>query len=924
MPAPDPAPLAPPIDEPLSLPVAGDPAPRPPLPVVSALLPALAAVVLWAVTGSVLSLWFAALGPLLAGGAALDGLRSARRDRRRARRRHARVRAETVETIAARHADERRRLAARHPDVGGFLAAPHEIWRRVPGRAGHIVVGVGERASTVRVGGGSGAADAALRTRAATLTAAPLTVPAVDGIAVVGPPVAAAAVARGLALQVCLAAPPGEVRLVGPAGVDGGWSAALPHRRALTGTAVQLCAPGDARERGVDVSLTIVPVGSPPPPVCAAVLTLTGLTTAWLDHGGQAGPVSVEAVGRAQAAAIAASLDARAGAVAGGGPTPSGDLADLLAAAPAATRGTLPAVVGREGAEPVVVDLVVDGPHAVVTGVTGAGKSELLTTWIAALCATHTTSQVAFLLADFKGGRAFDRLTVLPHVTGVLTDLDEAAAHRAIESLRAELRHRERVLAALGARDIDEAGDALPRLVIVVDEYAALVGTQPQLHDVFADIAARGRALGMHLILAGQRASGVFRDALLANCPLRLSLRVTDAADSRLVIGSDDAAVLPGDPAARGLALVRRAADRAARTVRVAVCAPPTLAALAAAADAGPPPRRPWLPDLPVLLPLAEVTRPAQSPHDALVLGLADEPQHQRQSTLLLGPDDRGLVVIGGPGSGKTGVLRVVAAQHDPARTLIVPRDAEAAWDAIAGFDALTPGTLVLIDDLDALPAPFGPDHQALVLERVEALARDGARRGIRLIVTTQRLSGVAARVAPLLPRRAVLALPTRADHVAAGGAATDHRRDAPPGRGVLDDVPVQFAFAEAALECAAADAALFHPEGVTGFVTPSASAARGALERWAARGVHVARLGESPDDATGTTVLWGEPEAWLREWRTLQAVRAGGTLVVDAACAGEVRAVTGTRIVPPYAAPGRARAWVWDARAQARRVRWE
>ncbi|MDL5353017.1 FtsK/SpoIIIE domain-containing protein [Microbacterium sp. zg-YB36] len=915
-------------DEPLTLPVAAEPAPRPALPVVSALLPVAAAVGLWAVTGSVFSLWFAALGPLLAGGAALDGLRSARRDRRRARQRHERARAETIDALEARHAGERARLHGIHPDVAAYLAAPQEIWRTVPGRPGHLVVGVGERTSAVRVGGGTTRADAALRARAAVLADAPLTVPAAAGIAVVGPPVAAAAVARGLVLQLCLTSPPGDVRVVGAAATDGGWSAALPQRQALTGMAVQLHTPGEAIERGVDALVAVVAPGTPPPPRCAAVLTLTGLTTARLDHGGLARDVTVEPVGRAQAAAIADALDTRAGQVAGGAPTPSGDLADLLPLVPAAAPGTLPAIIGRDGGEPVVVDLVVDGPHAVVTGVTGAGKSELLATWIAGLCATHTTAQVAFLLADFKGGRAFDRLAALPHVTGVLTDLDEATAHRAIESLRAELRHRERVLADRGARDVDEAAGALPRLVIVVDEYAALVGTQPGLHDVFADIAARGRALGMHLILAGQRAGGVFRDALLANCPLRICLRVTDAADSRLVIGTDDAASLPGDPAARGLALVRRAADRVPRTVRVAVCSPPTLAALAAAA-AGPPPRRPWLPELPAVLPLASLTASADPGGGTLLLGLADEPQRQRQRAVALLPADRGLLVVGGPASGKTGVLWAAAAQHDPARTVTVPRDPEAAWDTIDAFSGLPPGTLVLLDDVDALVAPFGPDHQALIVDRVEALARDCGRRGIRVIATAQRPTGLAGRLAPLLPRRALLALPTRADHVAAGGEASAHRRDLPPGRGTLDGVTVQFALAAGPAEPPPPPVPLFEPAGLTAVVAPASPAARAVRVRWAAAGIYVRELGQhagsgSPVPEAGPAVLWGEAEIWLREWRTLQAMRGSGTLVIDAACAGEVRAVTGSRTLPPYAAPARARAWVWDATSAARRVRLE
>ncbi|MBG0719495.1 cell division protein FtsK, partial [Microbacterium sp. 2C] len=233
----------------------------------------------------------------------------------------------------------------------------------------------------------------------------------------------------------------------------------------------------------------------------------------------------------------------------------------------AAAPGSLAAVVGVSGGEPVTLDLVADGPHAVVIGVTGSGKSELLTTWILGMCRSRSPREVSFLLVDFKGGRTFDALAALPHVTGVLTDLDEERALRAVESLRAEIRHRERVLEAAGARDVAEAGDALARLVIVVDEYAALVSVHPGLHDLFADIAARGRALGMHLVLASQRAAGAFRDGVLANAPLRIALRVTDAADSRAILGQDDAARLPGTPATRGTALIRCAADAGPRTV---------------------------------------------------------------------------------------------------------------------------------------------------------------------------------------------------------------------------------------------------------------------------------------------------------------------------------------------------------------------
>ena len=99
-------------------------------------------------------------------------------------------------------------------------------------------------------------------------------------------------------------------------------------------------------------------------------------------------------------------------------------------------------VIGTSNASAFCLDLVSDGPHALVVGTTGSGKSELLRTWVASLAAHYSPEDVVFVLADFKGGTAFSSLRRLPHVTGVLTDLDEAAATRGIESLRAEVRRR--------------------------------------------------------------------------------------------------------------------------------------------------------------------------------------------------------------------------------------------------------------------------------------------------------------------------------------------------------------------------------------------------------------------------------------------------------------------------------------------------
>ncbi|WP_394289364.1 FtsK/SpoIIIE domain-containing protein, partial [Microbacterium sp.] len=774
-------------DEPVTLPRASTPAPRPPIPLLSALVPMVGAGVLWVVTGSAYALLFTLLGPLIVVASMADAARGSRRTRRRERSENARALAQARGEIDRRHDAERSERWARHPDVGGYLRRPETIWRTVTDRDENLVVGSGEVLSTLRIGGGEGdPAAGEVRRDASRIDRAPVVVPLTAGVAVVGPPDLAAAVVRALALQVCLARPPGRVRI----GEDGpAWADAAPHRDAPAGLLMQVRERGGLVGADVDIPIVAVADGDPPPPRCGAVLRLTGPATARLDLDGRSHDVAVEPVAVSQAEALAAMLADRAERALGQSLDAAPPLQRLWETAPPGAAASLPAVFASAAAEPLAVDLVADGPHAVVIGVTGAGKSELLTSWVVSLCATHTPQQVAFLLVDFKGGRTFDHLLPLPHVTGVLTDLDDQTALRAIESLRAEVRHRERQLADLGARDVAEAGDSVGRLVIVVDEYAALVAAHPGLHELFADLAARGRALGIHLILAAQRATGVFRDAVLANAPLRIALRVTDAADSRTVLGVDDAAKLSGRPHARGVALVRRAGDTAPVPVRVARCEPGILDGVVARTSASPA-RRPWLPPLPAVVDLAGLRQSGE-----VILGMGDDPERQWQGAVSWAETDIALAVVGAAGSGRTAVLDAIAAQTTAVR---IPSDPEAAWDMVHTLSGTPRGCTVLLDDLDTLLTRLPSEYAAAALDSLEEVVRGGRERGVRLVVSAQRLTGGLGRLVELMPRRVLLALATRADHVAAGGEAADHIADQPPGRGRLGRMLVQFALTDA------------------------------------------------------------------------------------------------------------------------------
>ena len=214
---------------------------------------------------------------------------------------------------------------------------------------------------------------------------------------------------------------------------------------------------------------------------------------------------------------------------------------------------------------PVVVDLAVDGPHALVAGTTGAGKSELLQTLVCSLALANRPDELTFLLVDYKGGAAFRGCAGLPHVVGVVTDLDGHLTTRALTSLTAELRRRERLLAAEGASSLEAyqrlranqpALSAVPRLVIVIDEFRVLAEELPDFVHGLVRLAAVGRSLGVHLVLATQRPGGIVSADIRANVSLRIALRVRDRTDSVDVLDAPDAASIdastPGRASLRG------------------------------------------------------------------------------------------------------------------------------------------------------------------------------------------------------------------------------------------------------------------------------------------------------------------------------------------------------------------------------------
>ncbi|HEY2272103.1 MAG TPA: FtsK/SpoIIIE domain-containing protein, partial [Jatrophihabitantaceae bacterium] len=518
----------------------------------------------------------------------------------------------------------------------------------------------------------------------------------------------------------------------------------------------------------------------------------------------------------------------------------------------------LHAPIGRSPEGVVELDLVRDGPHALIAGTTGSGKSELLQSVLAALAASYPPSELTFLLVDYKGGAALAPFAALPHTVGLVTDLDDHLGRRVLTALRSELRHRERLLAGAGAADIAaycNAGQVMPRLVLLVDELAALTESFRGLVPGLVEIAQRGRSLGLHLVLATQRPSGVVSADIRANIGLCIALRTAGSAESVDVIDDAAAAAIPATtpgraylragPRLQALQCARvstPATDDAVRVELLGDWLRPTdlgettgetdlhriVAAVRAAAQGHPPARRPWLPALPARVTAGEL--PDADDRSRLAIGLADLPGEQRRAAATVDPGAGSLVCTGGPRSGRTsalvGLALAAAERHPPddleihavgtvasrtaIRTLphvgtLAPLDDEgrlatrlverlAAGVSRTGEARDRPTGLLLIDDWESVSEASEHVDGGRTVERILALARDGPARGVTVAIAGGRTT-LAARVTAGAHTRFVLRLSERTEYAGAGIDPADVPVVMPPGRAVRagDGVEVQF-----------------------------------------------------------------------------------------------------------------------------------
>lgn len=584
-------------------------------------------------------------------------------------------------------------------------------------------------------------------------------------LALVGPLAETRPVARAIVAELLVRRPPGRLRVTVDAEDAAAWSwlAWLPHDVALGASAgagellVREAATGPA---GTARTLLLAPTRRSVPPA-AQVFEVDALPAVV----GRAGSVSCWAsLDAVQAALLARCLAPRV--VAGRQTGRSGEISvfDLMGAA-APPRGGLDlrTPVGVADGVDLWLDLREpaaggDGPHGLLIGATGSGKSELLRSMVLGLAWRHPPEELAFVLADWKGGAAFDDVAALPHVAGLMTNLsdDRRQVSRVTTALRAELNRRQVVLreadaeslAALRSRD---PGRAPPALVVVLDEFGELLAAEPDILDVLVACGRLGRSLGVHLLLSSQRFEEGRLRGLESHLRYRICLRVASGTESQSVIGTADAAALPAEPGWGYLSIDgvnrRFRAAHSSRPVAAQVSPDPVrplaLAHRDVAADGGGESERVravrtildlgrarvppvWHAPLPALLPW-----PAESAAGwTLALGVADDVPGQQQPPWLLELETCGHVgAVGGPGAGASTLVRGIIAA---AVGSLTSRDLGLV---VADFGGLDRSGLDALPHLLCVAGPEDPDLALAALrwvaQTVEARGQHARRHGV-------------------------------------------------------------------------------------------------------------------------------------------------------------------------------------------------
>ena len=402
------------------------------------------------------------------------------------------------------------------------------------------------------------------------------------------------------------------------------------------------------------------------------------------------------------------------------------------------------------------------GPHGLVAGTTGSGKSEFLQTLILSLALNYHPHELSFILIDYKGGGMANLFRQLPHVCGIITNLGGNQTNRALASIRGEVQRRQALFDKTGVNHIDKYQrlvrkggmiESMPHLIIIIDEFAELKDEKPEFISELVSTARVGRSYGIHLILATQKPSGVVDSQIWSNARFRVCLKVQNTEDSKEMLKRPDAAMItiPGraylqvgndevfelfqsawsgaeyhESNANDLESIKEVEldgsrqpldrsifknDKKEHSTELSyvvdlICAEAEKAGIAKI-------NGPWLPPLPERLYLPSIMADAVTDcarnsaagdkyWACAFIGLADNPSAQAQYPLMLNFANEGhVVILGAPSSGKTTLLKTLAV------SLALTNSPEDAWFYMLDFGGRTLG---VFDEMPHTGAVIKPE----------------------------------------------------------------------------------------------------------------------------------------------------------------------------------------------------------------------